>query len=195
MNPARDEILQALRNNRPTPENHPLPPVKTLGDLDASRERFIASLKILGGDVLEPVEGETLDQAIARRHPDAKVICSNVPEAKGTLPVAKVKTPQDAATIDVTVVRAPFGIAEMGSIFLSESQLPINSFAHLGQHIVVLLSPDSITANMHTAYQERPEFRSANYGVLMSGPSATADIQGVLIRGAQGVRSLSVWFA
>ncbi|GCE84471.1 LutC/YkgG family protein [Komagataeibacter diospyri] len=195
MNTARDEILQALRNNRPTPENHPLPPVRTLGDLDASRERFIASLKILGGDVLEPVGDETLDQAIMRRHPDAKVICSNVPEAKGTLPVEKVKTPQDAAAIDVTVVRAPFGIAEMGSIFLSESQLPINSFAHLGQHIVVVLSPDSIMANMHTAYQERPEFRSANYGVLMSGPSATADIQGVLIRGAQGVRSLSVWFA
>lgn len=67
--------------------------------------------------MLEPVEGETLDQAILRRHPDARVICSNVPEAKGTLPVEKVKTPQDAATIDVTVVRAPFGIAEMGSIF------------------------------------------------------------------------------
>ncbi|MCE2565680.1 LUD domain-containing protein [Komagataeibacter sp. FNDCF1] len=192
---ARDEILQALRANRPTPENHPLPPVATLGDLDASRERFITSLKILGGDVLEPATpGETLDEAIARRHPDAKIICSNVPEARGTLPVDKIRTPQDAAMIDVTVVRAPFGIAEMGSIFLSEAQLPINSFAHLGQHIVVLLSASELTANMHTAYQQRPEFKSANYGVLMSGPSATADIQGVLIRGAQGVRSLSVWF-
>jgi len=28
--------------------------------------------------------------------------------------------------------------------------------------------------------------------VLMSGPSATADIEGVLIRGAQGIRSLTV---
>lgn len=58
----------------------------------------------------------------------------------------------------------------------------------------MLLSVDELTANMHTAYQERPEFKTASYGVLMSGPSATADIQGVLIRGAQGVRSLSVWF-
>ena len=99
---ARDEILQALRANRPTPENHPLPPVATLGDMDASRERFIASLKILGGDVLEPATpGETLDEAIARRHPDAKIICSNVPEARGTLPVEKIRTPQDAAMIDV----------------------------------------------------------------------------------------------
>jgi L-lactate dehydrogenase complex protein LldG len=28
----------------------------------------------------------------------------------------------------------------------------------------------------------------------MSGPSATADIEGVLIRGAQGIRSLTVVF-
>lgn len=47
---------------------------------------------------------------------------------------------------------------------------------------------------MHTAYMDRPEFHTANYGVLMSGPSATADIQGVLVRGAQGVRTLSVWW-
>lgn len=135
--------------------------------------------------MLEPVAGETLDDAIRRRHPDAKVICSTVPEASGTLPVARIKTPQDVAPVDVAVVRAAFGIAEMGSIFLSEAQLPINSFAHLAQHIVVLLSTDALTANMHTAYQTRAEFRTARYGVLMSGPSATADIQGVLIRGAQ----------
>jgi L-lactate dehydrogenase complex protein LldG len=29
----------------------------------------------------------------------------------------------------------------------------------------------------------------------MTGPSATADIEGVMIRGAQGVRSLTVVFA
>jgi len=32
----------------------------------------------------------------------------------------------------------------------------------------------------------------AAYGVFMTGPSATADIEGVLIHGAQGIRSLAV---
>jgi L-lactate dehydrogenase complex protein LldG len=44
---------------------------------------------------------------------------------------------------------------------------------------------------MHSAYA-RPEFRERRYAVFHSGPSATADIEGVLILGAQGVRSLSV---
>jgi len=49
----------------------------------------------------------------------------------------------------------------------------------------------TIVVNLHHAYR-RPEFRDGEYAALHSGPSATADIEGVLIHGAQGVRSLSV---
>jgi L-lactate dehydrogenase complex protein LldG len=44
---------------------------------------------------------------------------------------------------------------------------------------------------MHDAYRQRAEF-DVRYGVFMTGPSATADIEGVLIHGAQGIRSLTV---
>ncbi|GAA09327.1 hypothetical protein ATPR_2331 [Acetobacter tropicalis NBRC 101654] len=192
---SRDTILATLRANRPDPAAHPLPPVAMLGDMDKGRDRFENSLQILGGQILMPQEGDTLATAIAHRFPDAKVICSAVPDFEGTIRIEEIESPQQAAATDVLVVRSPFGIAEMGSIYLSEAQLNnLNSAAHLTQHIVVILSEENLTANMHTAYLERPEFHTANYGVLMSGPSATADIQGVLIRGAQGVRSLSIWW-
>jgi L-lactate dehydrogenase complex protein LldG len=45
--------------------------------------------------------------------------------------------------------------------------------------------------NLHHAYRD-PRFATARYAVLVTGPSATADIEGVLIHGAQGVRSLTV---
>jgi L-lactate dehydrogenase complex protein LldG len=48
-----------------------------------------------------------------------------------------------------------------------------------------------IVVNLHHAYR-RPEFRDRHYASFHTGPSATADIKGVLIHGAQGVRSLSV---
>ncbi|MFW7269317.1 LutC/YkgG family protein [Gluconacetobacter sp. Hr-1-5] len=191
---ARDSILATLRRNSPPPAAHPLPDPAVLGEADASPERFSASLLQMGGTMLDRQPDEPLDQAIARRFPKpGLMICSLVPEATGTVRIEDLPTPQAAEPVDVTIVRAAFGIAETGSIFLSEAQLHLNAIAHLTQHMVVLLDPAQITANLHTAYL-RPEFHTARYGVLMSGPSATADIQGVLIRGAQGVRSLTVCF-
>ena len=74
---------------------------------------------------------------------------------------------------------------------MSESEYPVNSLGYLSQDLVALLDPADIVGNLHQVYR-RSDFADARYAVLMSGPSATADIEGVLIRGAQGIRSLSV---
>ena len=55
----------------------------------------------------------------------------------------------------------------------------------------MLLDPAAIVADLHAAYRQ-PWFREVRYAALMSGPSATADIEGVPVRGAQGLRSLTV---
>jgi L-lactate dehydrogenase complex protein LldG len=52
-------------------------------------------------------------------------------------------------------------------------------------------TPGDIVGNLHHAYRD-PLFKAARYAVLITGPSATADIEGVLIHGAQGVCSLTV---
>ena len=88
-------------------------------------------------------------------------------------------------------IRAAFAVAEAGSVLLSDSSLQVNAVAYLAQHLIVLLDPADILVNLHHAYR-RPEFRDRHYASFHTGPSATADIEGVLIHGAQGVRSLSV---
>jgi len=93
--------------------------------------------------------------------------------------------------VDVGVVRAVFGVAETGSVWLSEAQFRVSALGFLSQHLVVLLDPGSIVENLHHAYRH-PGFSEARYAVLMTGPSATADIEGVLIHGAQGIRSMTV---
>jgi L-lactate dehydrogenase complex protein LldG len=44
---------------------------------------------------------------------------------------------------------------------------------------------------MRDAY-EQIELARSPYGVFLAGPSATGDIEGVIIHGAQGARSLTV---
>jgi L-lactate utilization protein LutC len=59
------------------------------------------------------------------------------------------------------------------------------------QHLVVLLNESAIVSGLQEAYTHRV-FRTAHYAVFHTGPSATADIEGVLIHRAQAVRSLTV---
>jgi L-lactate dehydrogenase complex protein LldG len=89
------------------------------------------------------------------------------------------------------VVAARFGVAETGSVWLSEAEYRVNAIGYLAQHLVVLLDETSLVDGLQDAYR-RGDFAGARYAALVTGPSATADIEGVLVRGAQGVRSLTV---
>jgi len=145
----------------------------------------------MGGVVAEPAAGDTLERWIRARFPDAAVICSATPQVQGNRRLDAVRDPRELADVDVGVVRAAFGVAETGSVWLSEREFVVNALGFLSQHLVVLLDPKAIVAGLHDAYRTAG-FREARYAVFMTGPSATADIEGILIRGAQGIRSLTV---
>lgn len=187
---SRNAILESLRAAQRTPAALPEVPMFDAG-LPPALDKFKQSLAVMGGIWVErPADGD-IDAQIRARFPDAKVICSAVREANGTRRIEEVRDPHELNDVDVGIVRPRFAVAETGSIWLSEVQYQVNSLGYLSQHLVALLDPADIVGNLHHAYQ-RSEFFAANYAVLMSGPSATADIEGVLIRGAQGIRSLTV---
>ena len=187
---SREEILARIRKNQPAPL--PLPEVPTFdsGATTTPIERFKAGVIRMGGKFVDP-PADSLDKLIKRLFPDAKVVCSAVAEVAGNRKLDRVKTPAELHDVDVGVVRAVFGVAETGSLWLTEAQFKVSSLGFLAQHLVVLLDPARIVDNMHHAYRERAQF-DAPYGVFMTGPSATADIEGVLIHGAQGIRTLTV---
>lgn len=186
---SRDAILARIRANKPAPVALPEVPLFDAGLRDGLVERFAEALKAMGGLWLEPGVDDPL-APVRERIADAAVVVSMVPEIAGNRVIAGAE-PAALADVDIAIVRAAFGIAETGSVALTERQLGVNTLAYLAQHIIVLLDPADILVNLHHAYL-RPEFEDARYTVFHTGPSATADIEGVLIRGAQGVRSLAV---
>jgi L-lactate dehydrogenase complex protein LldG len=187
---SRDDILARVRKNQPPPQ--PLPAVPTFDAMARSLvEVFKAAVLGMGGKLAgAPADGD-LDALVRRLFPDAKVICSATPEVKGNRPLDSVLSPADLSNVDVGVVRAIYGVAETGSLWLTEKEFKVNTLGFLAQHLVVLLDPARILENLHHAYRERSQF-DTGYGVFMTGPSATADIEGVLIHGAQGIRTLTV---
>jgi L-lactate dehydrogenase complex protein LldG len=187
----RDQILASIRANRPRPR--PLPEVP-LFDSRAPASllaAFKANLERMGGIFLDPPASGDVLAPVRGRIANARVVCSTVPEIAGNRDIAEVRSPHDLADVDYAIVRAVFAVAETGSVLLSDIELRVNAVAYLAQHLIVLLDPADIVVNLHHAYRRR-EFRTGHYVVFHTGPSATADIEGVLIHGAQGVRSLSV---
>ncbi|MER2249933.1 LUD domain-containing protein [Methylorubrum podarium] len=189
---ARDAILERLRTNRPAGD-FPLPEMPTFAPLvgeDLVAE-FSEHLGKMGGRVERPGPASDPFATVRPRFDGARVIASAVPEFVGNRDLNAVRKPGDLADVDVAVVRARFGVAETGSVLFTQDDLVVNSVAYLAQHLIVLLDPADIVVNIQAAYK-RPDFARAAYAVFHTGPSATADIEGVLIHGAQGVRSLTV---
>ncbi len=187
---SREWILDRVRATRVTAP--PLPAVPDFAPATpATLASFGAALARMGGTLAELPDGATPGEFVRERHREARVICSATPEVTGTRNLASVRHGRELEDVDVGVLRAAFGVAETGSVWLSECELGFDALGFLAQHLVVLLDPRHIVGTLHDAYRH-DGFRQARYAVLMSGPSATADIEGVLIRGAQGVRSLCV---
>ena len=190
---SRDAILATIRATKPAPLPRPDVPMFDEGRGDDLVGRFLAALKAMGGTVLDASAGDAMAPVRAKLVGAGKVV-SMVPEIQGNHALDPAMAPSALADVDIAIVRAAFGIAETGSVALTERELGVNTLGYLAQHLVVLLDPADIVINVHHAYH-RPEFGTARYLVFHTGPSATADIEGVLIHGAQGVRSLSVVLA
>lgn len=189
---ARENIFARLKANRPAGD-FPLPAVPDFAPLvgDDLVAEFTERLARMGGRVERAGSPADPFAPVRSRLAGAAVVASAVPEFAGNRDLRAAKGPAEMADVDVAVVRARFGVAETGSVLFTQDDLIVNSVAYLAQHLIVLLDPADLLVNIQAAYR-RPEFGQAAYAVLHTGPSATADIEGVLIHGAQGVRSLTV---
>lgn len=190
----RDAFLARIRAAQPMSRPRPDMPFFP-SPTGERRVRFRLALEAMGGTCVEVEGTEAMRAMLAERFGADAVICSAVPSFEGNRLLALDTPPASLQDIDVGVVRARFGVAETGSVWFSETEYVVNSIGYLAQHLVVLLDPEQIVDSLQEVYR-RQEFKAARYAVLVTGPSATADIEGMLIHGAQGVRSLTlVWAA
>jgi L-lactate dehydrogenase complex protein LldG len=213
---ARDAILAAVRKNLPRPAvalpddpgagrqpiksclgytehfSH-MPEVQHLCEGEARLlSNFKKQLEAMGGRWFEVTDAAAAQAKVTELFPAAKVICSAVIAVPGNRRVETVSDPHALSDVDVGIVRSRLGVAEAGAVWLTQSDLMVNALGVLSQHLVVLLDPSAIVENMHDAYGQI-NLTASPYGVFMAGPSATGDIEGVIIHGAQGARSMTVF--
>jgi L-lactate dehydrogenase complex protein LldG len=191
----REDILDRVRRNQPPAVAYPeVPDFTRIAQTDHRKadliRTFAKSLGVLAGTLVETPPSD-LGAFLRKQFPNAKNICSAIPEFTGNSKPEDYANWADAASIDVSVVRSPMGVAETGSVLLSESDLRVNTIGFLAHDIVILLDPEKIVENIHVAYRH-PAFKDRAYSVLMTGPSGSADIGGKEVHPAQGVMTLTV---
>lgn len=153
--------------------------------------QFKEILKAVGGEAIELKAGEEINDVIRSYFPNAKNIASNLPEIRlATINPDEVSTPQELAEIDLGIVQGEVGVAENGCVWVPQL-IKERVVFFISEYLVILLDKDALVNNMHEAY-ERINFHDSPYGVFISGPSKTADIEQALVVGAHGPKGLLV---
>jgi len=187
---ARQNILGRIRSSGLPGKHKPeVPDFARLSKADFIPQ-FRRGLEAMAGVLVESVPPD-FGAFLKKTFPRAKTFCSAVPEFAGNSTSENYSNWADAANIDVTIVRSPMGIAETGSVLLSETDFRVNTIGFLAHDLIVLLDPAHIVENVHVAYRH-PAFRNTPYSVLMTGPSGSGDIGGRVVHPAQGVMTLTV---
>jgi len=166
--------------------------VTALVDQGTLVRRFAETLGQVGGSAREVAGLEGLAAAVREETgPFRHVVCCVRGVGASTLEVGPDTPAATLAEVEVAVVRGRLGVAENAAVWVDEADLPHRAVHVVAEHLVLVLSKDRIVADLHEAYRllARP---LPGYGLFISGPSKTADIEQALVIGAQGPRSLVV---
>jgi L-lactate dehydrogenase complex protein LldG len=154
---------------------------------------FSTMIESVGGKALL-IEKSDLDKTIKELYPDEKQIACNVNFCSlGNFHSNDFENARDLKDIDLAIVGGNFAVAENGAIWMKNQNNRHRALYFIAQNIVIVIDEKEILNNMHEAY-ERINFEESGYGVFISGPSKTADIEQSLVIGAHGPKSGYVIF-
>jgi L-lactate dehydrogenase complex protein LldG len=191
---SRDAILAALR--RAAPAVSPLPEAPPAIVYPDPEKQFAEALSSVAGKFVRVPDLAALNAELARLEPyaQARRIASLVEGAgKPNVDLAALKDPHELEGLDIAIVAGEFGVAENGAVWIAGSALgPHRAIFVVTQHLVLVVPAGQLVHNMHQAY-DRIRLERPGYGLFVSGPSKTADIEQALVIGAHGARSCTVF--
>jgi L-lactate dehydrogenase complex protein LldG len=191
---SRETILTALHRNAP--------PVTALPDSPVAiryanpEEQFAEAITSVGGKFARVANLAALDAEVRKLdlYVNARKIVSLLPGAgDSSVDVSTMKQPHELEGVDLAIIPGEFGVAENGAVWISGSNLgPQRAVFVITEHLVLVVPAGQIVNTMQEAY-ERIRFERPGFGLFISGPSKTADIEQALVIGAHGPRSCTLF--
>jgi L-lactate dehydrogenase complex protein LldG len=191
---SRDAILTALRKNAPPVSPLPEPPDRVA--YEDREKQFAEAFTSVGGSFFRVGSCAEVNSQLAGidAYTHASRIASLVPGlGKANVDLNSLKGPHELEGIDFAILPGECGVAENGAVWIPGSALgPQRVIFVIAEHLALVVPAGQIVNTMHEAY-ERVTVERPGFGLFISGPSKTADIEQSLVIGAHGPRSCSLF--
>ncbi len=188
---SKNTILENIRRN--IKDKYDMPDINNLKGIQYPDKlaQFVEISKSVGGNAVLLKEGEDINELVRSLYPNAKTIASNLPEIKiATTNPDEVQDAHDLNGTDLAIVNGEIGVAENGCVWIPQN-VKEKVVYFISEYLVIMLDKEKVVNNMHEAYTKL-EFSEKGFGVFISGPSKTADIEQALVVGAHGARGVTV---
>lgn len=185
---SRIDILEKIRQNKPESKSRP----ESFNIWASLREEqrvalFKENLTKAGADVVKFDDAREIMQYISENF--GELLDARNSEVKKIF--SEIVSNEKFMDLGVVILHGQFGVAENGAIWVDDSDFPHRLFPFAANQLIILLQKKQIVNSMHEAYR-RINLKETGFGVFISGPSKTADIEQCLVYGAHGAKAVIV---
>ena len=185
---SRENVLGKISKSKPSVQR-PLVRIET-NQAANIRDEFIDSIDKVGGKVEFMNAIPDWNKWLKNNFGSALHVYSEIDALHGNFTIDQEINKNQLNSIDVAILEGEFGVSENGAVWLEK--FAFRAIPFVTQHLILLLRESSIISNLHEAYAELAEYGMPGFGVFISGPSKTADIEQSLVYGAHGPKTLTV---
>jgi len=185
---SREDILKSVRANKPAAVSLPVIDMAKVTVYEDVTSQFKEIVKSIGVRVFEAADENDVHCFIDTQRRKRETVLNVADDTDASL---RRSDARQLAMIDVAVIRGAVAVAENGAIWIDEKQMRNRLLPFICQHLVLVVYKKDIVATMHHAYK-RIDIDKEGFGVFISGPSKTADIEQSLVIGAHGPVSMDV---
>ncbi len=191
MTSSRERILSAIKINQPALTV--LPEIKYF---EQPITNLLAQFKLMvlsvGGFVKEVNSIEEIIIILKQQYANNQRIISILPEFSDYAEIYIASdNPHKLNNVEVAIIKAHFGVAENGAVWVTENILHERVLPFICQHLIAVINEKDLVATMQHAY-DKIEIQQYGFGTFIAGPSKTADIEQSLVMGAHGPKTMTV---
>lgn len=189
---SKSTILERIKKNKP--DLIPLPDLSVfqhdISETELIRDFIRISTESMS-NVVNIINSEIpldiyLKEFIAKNYPAATIFYDALNQNENLKEIDFKGKP-----VDLFIAESKLGVAENACLWFDERSLNPRISAFACQHTLLIINHKNLVQTMHQAYRKL-KIEETGYGVFISGPSKTADIEQTLVIGAQGAISNTI---